>query len=72
MSEPTIRPHPDAPAWDRDAVPPNEYSEVERALASLESPVGIDAKHTHVLILHALHRIERRLASLERRLNRES
>jgi hypothetical protein len=31
--------------------------------------VGIDAKHTHVLILHALDRIERRLAEVERRLD---
>lgn len=54
-------------AWDRAAVPEAEYAEIARALTSAESPVGIDAKHTHVLILHALDRIERRLAELERR-----
>jgi hypothetical protein len=42
-------------------VPEKAYAAVARALASDESPVGIDAKHTHVLILHALERIESRL-----------
>lgn len=55
-------------AWDRTAVPETDYRAIAAALASAESPVGIDAKHTHVLILHALDRIERRLAELERRL----
>ena len=52
-----------APAWEREAVPAEVYAEVARSLASAESPVGIDAKHTHVLILHALHRIEERLGA---------
>jgi hypothetical protein len=56
------------PAWEREAVPAADYDEIAGALASTESPVGIDAKHTHVLILHALHRIERRLDEIERRL----
>jgi hypothetical protein len=60
-----------AAAWTREAVPEGTYDEIARALASAESPVGIDAKHTHVLILHALERIERRLAALERRLDPE-
>ena len=57
-----------APAWEGAAVPEGEYASIARALTSADSPVGIDAKHTHVLILHALDRIERRLAELERRL----
>jgi hypothetical protein len=59
---------PGLSAWVRDRVPAEEYEEIARSLASAESPVGIDAKHTHVLILHALERIERRLSELERRL----
>jgi hypothetical protein len=55
-------------AWDRERVPAEEYARISRSLASAESPVGIDAKHTHVLILHALERIERRLSVLERRM----
>ena len=57
-----------ARAWEAAAVPEREYAAIAAALASAESPVGIDAKHTHVLILHALDRIERRLAALERRI----
>ena len=36
-----------------------------RLIASDDSPVGIDAKKTHVLILHKLEQIEARLARLE-------
>lgn len=57
-------------AWNPAAVPERDYTAIADALASAESPVGIDAKHTHVLILHALDRIERRLEELERRLPR--
>jgi hypothetical protein len=42
-----------------------EYRELERLIASDASPVGIDAKKTHVLILHKLTQIEARLARLE-------
>lgn len=61
-----------AAAWDRAVVPEPVYAEISRALASDDSPVGIDAKHTHVLILHALERIERRLSELERTLSTAS
>ena len=57
-------------AWEAASVPEEEYEVIARALASADSPVGIDAKHTHVLILHALGRIERRLADLEQRIVR--
>ena len=57
-----------SPAWDSASVPEQEYARIAEALASADSPVGIDAKHTHVLILHALDRIERRLEALERRI----
>jgi hypothetical protein len=55
-------------AWEGSAVPEADYADIAQALASAESPVGIDAKHTHVLILHALDRIERRLEALERQI----
>lgn len=45
-----------------------EYERIEREIASDASPVGIDAKKTHVLILHKLARIEDRLERLEQRL----
>ena len=46
-------------------VPASEYAAIEELIASGDSPVGIDAKKTHVLILHKLMSIERRLERLE-------
>jgi hypothetical protein len=50
-------------------VPEEELREIEEAIGSEESVVGIDAKKTHVIIIHMLHRIEEKLASLEKRIN---
>jgi hypothetical protein len=41
---------------------------IEDAIASDDSPVGIDAKKTHVIIIQKLLYIERRLGELETRL----
>jgi hypothetical protein len=38
---------------------------IGKLIHSDESPVGIDAKKTHILILHKLEQIEERLARLE-------
>lgn len=62
-----VRAHSGPSVWETVSVPEQEYARIAEALASADSPVGIDAKHTHVLILHALDRIERRIAALERR-----
>lgn len=45
------------------------YNEIAEQIHSDESPVGIDAKKTHILILHKLTQIEKRLDELENRLN---
>jgi archaellum component FlaC len=42
---------------------------ISRAIESVDSPVGIDAKKTHVLILRALERIEERLDRIEARVD---
>ncbi len=42
------------------------YREIEELIASEDSPVGIDAKKTHVIIIHKLLQIEQRLEKLER------
>jgi hypothetical protein len=42
-----------------------EYAALERLIGSDASPVGIDAKKTHILILHKLGDIQRRLDRLE-------
>ncbi len=47
-------------------VPEERYAAIEALIGSDDSPVGIDAKKTHILILHKLIEIERRLARLER------
>ncbi|MCH7849020.1 MAG: hypothetical protein IIB53_11720 [Planctomycetes bacterium] len=44
----------------------SDYGKIEELIASEDSPVGIDAKKTHVIIIHKLLQIEERLAKLER------
>ncbi len=44
-----------------------DYERIATEIASDSSPVGIDAKKTHVLILHKLDEILRRLDALEQR-----
>ncbi|MEZ6192445.1 MAG: hypothetical protein R3C45_14310 [Phycisphaerales bacterium] len=46
-------------------ITPEDYRRIEQLIASDASPVGIDAKKTHVLILHKLTEIEKRLSALE-------
>lgn len=46
-------------------IPENEYKEIEQMIDSKDSPVGIDAKKTHVIIIHKLKEIEKRLERLE-------
>jgi hypothetical protein len=46
-------------------ISPEEYAEIEAMIVDVASPVGIDAKKTHVLILHKLLSIEQRLSRLE-------
>jgi len=48
---------------------PSEAEQIERLIFSAESPVGIDAKKTHVLIIQKLLEIERRLERIEDRLS---
>lgn len=49
-------------------VPRERYEDITREIHSDDSPVGIDAEKTHVIIIHKLIEIERRLDDLERRL----
>ncbi len=46
-------------------IPPSTYAELEELITSADSPVGIDAKKTHIIILHKLVQIEERLARLQ-------
>lgn len=49
-------------------IPDKEYQEILEQIKSDDSPVGINAGKTHVLILHKLLEIEKRLDELEKRL----
>jgi len=44
----------------------SDYGEIEKLIASKDSPVGIDAKRTHIIIIQKLLQIEERLERLER------
>ena len=48
-------------------IPQSEYDEIERTIGDDTSPVGINAKKTHILILHKLISIEKRLEKLEKK-----
>ncbi|MEE8106496.1 MAG: hypothetical protein V3T86_13250 [Planctomycetota bacterium] len=41
------------------------YAKIEAMIHSDTSPVGIDAKKTHVYIIHMLMQIQERLTALE-------
>ncbi|NJL12089.1 MAG: hypothetical protein HC913_03155 [Microscillaceae bacterium] len=46
-------------------IDPQIYTEIEQMISSSDSVVGIDAKKTHIIIIHKLMAIEKRLAALE-------
>lgn len=46
-----------------------ELDQIESAIQSDESVVGIDAKKTHVIIIHMLHQIQEKLDRLEQRID---
>ncbi len=53
-------------------VPKDDYERIAGLIDSAASPVGIDAKRTHVLILHKLEQIENRLTAVELRLGQDA
>ncbi len=50
-------------------IDPETYEEIGRLIHSDESPVGIDAKKTHILILNKLQELSDRLERMEERMN---
>ncbi len=48
------------------------YQEIAEMIHSDDSPVGIDAKKTHILILHKLSQIEKRLDAIEKQQKSEN
>ena len=51
-------------------VPLDIFTSIERVISSDASPVGIDAKKTHIIILHKLQEIDERLRRIEDRLDK--
>ena len=45
------------------------YDEIAEMIHSDTSPVGFDAKRTHVYIIHMLQNIQKRLDALEQRID---
>lgn len=52
---------------NEENIPKKEYEAIEDMISSAESVVGIDAKKTHIIIIHKLIEIEKRLKALEER-----
>ena len=48
-------------------IPRDEYLRIMKLIGDESSPVGIDAAKTHVIIIHKLLELERRLERLEER-----
>jgi len=48
-------------------IPKEVVDRIESEITNPDSPVGIDAKKTHVMILHKLEQIEKRLDEMEKR-----
>lgn len=42
-----------------------EYEAIAEIIGSKESPVGIDAKKTHIIILHKLDELTKRMERIE-------
>jgi hypothetical protein len=51
-------------------IPKKELEKIEQAIANDESVVGIDAKKTHIIIIHMLNEIQQRLNLIEEKLGR--
>jgi len=49
-------------------IDPAIYNAIENAIISEDSPVGIDAKKTHIIIIRKLEMIEAQLKRLEEKL----
>lgn len=50
---------------DNNLVPKDSYEKIAAIIGSEESVVGIDAKETHIIIIHKLMEIEKRLDALQ-------
>jgi hypothetical protein len=49
-------------------IPRDDYEKIRKEIESDESPVGIDARKTHIMILYQLMEMEKRLIRIEKKL----
>jgi hypothetical protein len=47
-----------------------DYEAIGEYIQSKESVVGIDARHTHIIIIKKLMELEKKIASLEKKLSK--
>ena len=52
-------------------VPEKDYIEIEKWIKSDESVVGIDAKETHIIIIHKLMTLEKEISKLKKKLKKK-
>ena len=57
---------------DEVKIEKSTYDAIAKAIHSDKSPVGIDAKKTHVLILEKLIQLEKRMKSIEEKLDKQA
>lgn len=50
-------------------IQPEEYNTIAEMISSDDSPVGIDAKKTHIYIIHKLHQLEEKMNEMQKRLD---
>ncbi len=50
-------------------IPQEDFERIASEISSADSVVGIDARKTHIMILHLLEDIQQRLQRLEHRIN---
>lgn len=50
-------------------IPEDRYQKIADRISDDRSPVGIDAKKTHVMILYMLEEIDKRVARIEEHLS---
>jgi divalent metal cation (Fe/Co/Zn/Cd) transporter len=51
-------------------IPDQKYKEIEQLISSDESVVGIDAKKTHIILIHLLLDLHKRVDAIEEQLDK--
>lgn len=54
----------------KNSISEEEYNAIAEKISSDESVVGIDAKKTHILILHVLQQLQDQMDSIDSRLGK--